>query len=160
VRVSGDTGAAGITLWAYTAQFGNGFSGTLSLEDPNGHQRIGTVNNAFAGFFGLNAAVLPCNAFAENVDGAAACGTAAQFGFRAPDIVLNARVDQQWGFAGVSAAMHDVSGAYYTPGATVSVNNGHPADKWGWAAAAGARFNLPGGDSIGANVCGTVGAPG
>ena len=26
-------------LWAYTAQFGNGFSGTLSLEDPAGPQR-------------------------------------------------------------------------------------------------------------------------
>ena len=34
VRVSGDTGASGQNLWAYTAQFGNGFSGTLSLEDP------------------------------------------------------------------------------------------------------------------------------
>ena len=32
VRVSGDTGASGQNLWAYTAQFGNGFSGTLSLE--------------------------------------------------------------------------------------------------------------------------------
>jgi hypothetical protein len=28
VRVSGDTGASGQNLWAYTAQFGNGFSGT------------------------------------------------------------------------------------------------------------------------------------
>ena len=27
VRVSGDTGASGQNLWAYTAQFGNGFSG-------------------------------------------------------------------------------------------------------------------------------------
>ena len=34
VRVSGDTGASGQNLWAYTAQFGNGFTGTLSLEDP------------------------------------------------------------------------------------------------------------------------------
>ena len=48
VRVSGDTGAAGENLWAYTAQFGNGFSGTLSLEDPAGHQRIGFVGGAGA----------------------------------------------------------------------------------------------------------------
>src|SRR3977135_650164 len=34
VRVSGDTGAAGENLWAYTAQFGNGFSRTVSLGDP------------------------------------------------------------------------------------------------------------------------------
>src|SRR6476661_10700961 len=38
VRVSGDTGASGQNLWAYTAQFGNGFSGTLSLEDPINHR--------------------------------------------------------------------------------------------------------------------------
>jgi len=29
--------ASGQNLWAYTAQFGNGFSGSLSLEDPNNH---------------------------------------------------------------------------------------------------------------------------
>ena len=34
VRVSGDTGASGQNLWAYTAQFGNGFSGTLSPKTP------------------------------------------------------------------------------------------------------------------------------
>ena len=39
VRTAGDTGAAGLTVWAYTAQFGNGFSGTLSLEAPQGHNR-------------------------------------------------------------------------------------------------------------------------
>jgi len=162
VRVSGDTGAAGQNLWAYTAQFGNGFSGTLSLEDPGGHQRIGTINNTTAGFFGINGGIVPCNAFAENADGVTVCGAGAQFGFRVPDVILNARVDQQWGFAGVSAAMHDLSGAYYTPGGVTAaaVNNGHPADQMGWAAAAGVKFNLPGGDMIGANVCGALGAPG
>src|SRR5262249_57399542 len=117
------------------------------------------VNNTTAGFFGLNGGIIPCNAFADNADGAAACGAASQFGFRAPDIVLNARVDQQWGFAGVSAAMHDVSGAYYTPGATVSVNNGHPADKWGWAAAAGGRVKPPRGGAILANLRGAPRPP-
>ena len=43
VRVSGDTGASGQNLWAYTAQFGNGFSGTLSLEDP-ATRRAGTLD--------------------------------------------------------------------------------------------------------------------
>ena len=46
VRTSGDTGAAGLTVWAYTAQFGNGFSGTLSLEAPQGHNRAPVVNGA------------------------------------------------------------------------------------------------------------------
>ena len=44
VRVSGDTGASGQNLWAYTAQFGNGFSGTLSLEDPATRKGMDTVD--------------------------------------------------------------------------------------------------------------------
>ena len=44
VRTSGDTGAAGVTVWAYTAQFGNGFSGTLSLESLTGHNRAQAVH--------------------------------------------------------------------------------------------------------------------
>ena len=40
------------------------------------------------------------------------------------------------------------------------VNNGHPEDKYGWALAGGAKFNLPGGDMIGFNVCYAEGAPG
>ena len=74
-----------------------------------------------------------------------------------PDIIANLRVDQAWGFAGISAALHDASGAYY--GAN-NVNNGHPADKYGWALAGGAKFNLAGGDMIGFNVCYAEGAPG
>ena len=34
VRVGGDTGATGQNLWAYTVQFGNGVSYSVSLEDP------------------------------------------------------------------------------------------------------------------------------
>ena len=82
----------------------------------------------------------------------------ANFGFRVPDVVANLRVDQAWGFAGISAALHDASGAYYnTPNV---VNNGHPEDKYGWALAGGAKFNLQGGDMIGFNVCYSEGAAG
>ena len=35
------------------------------------------------------------------------------FGFRVPDVVANLRVDQAWGFAGISAVLHDASGGYY-----------------------------------------------
>src|SRR4051794_36072623 len=42
VRVSGDTGASGQNLWEYTAQFGNGFSASLSLEDP-ATRKAGTI---------------------------------------------------------------------------------------------------------------------
>jgi hypothetical protein len=159
VRTSGDTGASGQNLWAYTAQFGNGFSGTLSLEDP-ATRKIGTIDVVAAGFWGPNGAFALDNAFALNGAPAGAAQTA--FGFRMPDIVANWRVDQAWGFAGVSAAIHDASGAYYSTATTGanSVNNGHPADKIGWAVAAGAQFNLPGGDQFGINACYTEGAPG
>ncbi len=40
------------------------------------------------------------------------------------------------------------------------MGNGHPADKYGWALAGGAKFNLTGGDMIGFNVCYSEGAPG
>ena len=40
------------------------------------------------------------------------------------------------------------------------VNNGHPEDKYGWALAGGAKFNLAGGDMVGFNVCYSKGAAG
>jgi hypothetical protein len=152
VRVSGDTGASGQNLWAYTAQFGNGFSGTLSLEDP-ATRKGGTVDLSTAGFLIPATALAADNAF--TVQGLAQ-GTG-PFGFRVPDIIANLRVDQAWGFAGISAALHDVSGAYY---GVNDVRNGHPADKYGWAFAGGIKFNLQGGDATGFNVCYTQGAPG
>jgi Porin subfamily len=149
VRVSGDTGASGQNLWAYTAQFGNGFSGTISLEDPATRKGGGTVDVTAAGFFGANGAIINDNGMTINN---------ANFGFRVPDLIANLRVDQQWGFAGISAALHDASAAYYqTPN---SVINGHPADKYGWAVAGGAKFNLAGGDAWGFNLCYTEGAAG
>ena len=121
VRTAGDTGAAGLTVWAYTAQFGNGVSGTLSAESPIGHNRASVLDTNVANFFNVNGAVTGDNAFSSNAGN----------GFRMPDVIANLRVDQAWGFAGVSFAVHDASGAYY--GATNSVNNGHPSDKLGWA---------------------------
>ena len=56
VRVSGDTGASGQNLWAYTAQFGNGFSGTLSLEDP-ATRKAGTLDVTAPDFFNQGAIV-------------------------------------------------------------------------------------------------------
>jgi hypothetical protein len=147
VRVSGDTGASGQNLWAYTAQFGNGFSGTLSLEDPATRKGNGTLDVTAPGVIGLGT-VVNDNGLTNNPT----------FGFRVPDVIANLRVDQAWGFAGVSAALHDASGAYY--GTPNVVNNGHPEDKYGWALAGGAKFNLPGGDMIGFNVCYTEGAAG
>jgi hypothetical protein len=152
VRTSGDNGAAGLMMWAYTAQFGNGFSATLSLEDPRGHNLSGVRDlfgpglTTFGGmFFGG-----PDNGLANNA------GT----GFQVPDIVANLRVDQPWGFFGVSAAVHQVAGGYFTINPAVAacaaapntVVCGHPEDKWGWAVGVGGQLNVPGmpGDTVGA----------
>jgi hypothetical protein len=152
-RINGDTDSSGQNLWAYTAQFGNGFSGSLSLEDP-ATRKAGTIDATVAGFFAANGGVSPDNAFAINGGGASPTA----FGFRVPDVIANLRVDQFWGFAGASVALHDASGGYY--GSPNSVNNGHPPDKLGWAAAAGAELHLPGGDSAGVNLAYGVGATG
>jgi Porin subfamily len=158
VRTSGDTGAAGVTVWGYTAQFGNGFSGTLSAESPIGHNRASVLDTNIGNFFNANGAVTADNAFSSNAGGN---------GFRMPDVIANLRVDQAWGFVGVSAAIHDASGAYYSGvvnacgGVGVNcVNNGHPADKLGWAVAVGGQLNLPGGDQAGINFAYGEGATG
>ena len=46
------------------------------------------------------------------------------------------------------------------PGPSNNVNNGHPADKFGWAVAAGALFNIPGGHKLGINAQWSEGAAG
>jgi len=150
-RVTGDTTVSnGDVVWAYTADFGNGVIGTLSLEDPAGHARAPVVDATVPGFFAVNGVITGDTAFSQQ--------GAALNGFRMPDIVVNGRVNQTWGFVGVSAAIHDASGAYY--GTPNSVNNGHPADKLGWTAAAGGKLNLPGGDMVGINACYAEGAVG
>ena len=64
VRVDGDTDISGQNLWAYTAQLGNGFSATLSLEDPATHKAF-TFDATAPGFFGLNGSVVNDNAFCD-----------------------------------------------------------------------------------------------
>jgi Porin subfamily len=159
VRTAGDTGAAGVTVWGYTAQFGNGFSGTLSAESPIGHNRASVLDTNIANFFNANGAVVSDNAFSQQTGGGN--------GWRMPDVIANLRVDQAWGFVGVSAAIHEVGGAYYSGvvsgcgGVTTNcVDNGHPADRLGWAVAVGGLLNLPGGDQAGVNFAYGEGATG
>jgi hypothetical protein len=147
-RTLGDTGANGQTLWAYTVQFGNGLSATASLEEPSTHT-FGVVD-----LNGGNIATLAGPA----ADTAHHGQSAVLQGFRTPDLILNARIDQAWGYAGVSVAFHESSGAYYlNPNLTP---NGHPADKYGWAFNVGGQLNLPGGDGVGIGFVWTEGATG
>jgi hypothetical protein len=145
-RVSGDTGSTGIYGLAYTAQFGNGIQATLSLED----------NGLASGGRGR---------FTDDMSAASVWALGSQItdnkGAQAPDVVGVLRIDQAWGYAQVSGALHDASGGYYlTPDVTTS---GHPDDKWGFALTGGFTLNdVLGlkGDQLGMQACYSEGALG
>jgi hypothetical protein len=129
-RVQADTGPLGVTVWAYTAQFGNGISGTLSAEDPSGRGHLTTFSGTTNGGFNIGAAITNSNGLSSNAGN----------GFLFPDIVGALRVDQAWGSAQVMAAMHDASGGYYGTLQTL----GHPSNAYGWAVGGAFVVNLPG----------------
>jgi hypothetical protein len=128
-RTTFDSGANGITVWAYTAQFGNGISASISAEDPNG--RFKNVTTQF-----------PIFSNGTNVSNSAGLGgqSPTNNGMLFPDVVGNLRVDQAWGSAQVMAAMHDASGAYYD---SRFVSSGHPDNAFGWAVGGAFSINLP-----------------
>ncbi|HLH88962.1 MAG TPA: porin [Xanthobacteraceae bacterium] len=159
-RVSGDTGALGLWGIAYTAQFGNGFSATLSFEDGGSSSQGNSqgqsssrghlVNNmSMASQWGLGT---------ESFDNE---------GWKFPDVVGSLRVDQAWGYAQIAAAVHDASAGYYQTGGTTLTTgiqgNGHPGDAHGWAVTGGFTLNdVLGmkGDQFGMQAVYTVGAAG
>jgi hypothetical protein len=137
-RVSGDTGALGIYGIAYTAQFGNGVTFTISAEDGGSSSQGNNVGNSSARGHLVSNLSIP---------GEFGLGTTSydNQGWRFPDVVGALRVDQAWGYAQISAAMHDASGGYYSgPGCGASAFcdiNGHPGNKLGWATSAGFTLN-------------------
>jgi hypothetical protein len=136
-----DTGDGGWMVAGYTAQFGNGFSGTLAAE----MRRMTQIIN-------INAGASP---FAP---GPFAGGAGQYGGFQAPDIVANLRIDQAWGSAQIMGALHQVNATYFSDPVPSS---GHPADKWGFAIGAGVKLNAPmigQGDYLQAQVNYTQGA--
>ncbi len=131
-----DSGDQGTLLAAYTAQWGNGISTTLSVEEQRKHavvnvDAISTDDNSIGGVT------------IENIN-----NDAVQQRF--PDVVANFRIDQAWGSFQVAGALHDASAAYYGDDCpavgnsiTGAMDCGHPGDKWGWAASVGATIKLP-----------------
>jgi len=110
------------TLLGYTAEFGNGFSASVSLEDA------------------VNRITAPANAYNNGLGDA-------QGGTQVPDIVGNLRLAQSWGTLMVSGAAHQsqIADGLAFPALSTS------SDKWGWAIQGFAQFNLPflaAGDSI------------
>ena len=112
--MDGGAGPAGKNVFAYTWQFGNGLSASLSAEDQAAISRpVVDLNTA-------------SNLLGTTVTGAT---VGDNYGQQMPDIVGNLRVDQAWGSAQIMGALHQVGGRYYTSfpanpcGATAGNNN-------------------------------------
>jgi hypothetical protein len=152
---------------AYTYQFGNGVSASLSLEESKpyiqfgsdrpifngGQARVSTpatiaANNAALFGSAINTGTLgapgasPQQSFVTATSLTAAVGSVGYNsggGQRAPDIVGQIRVDQAWGVFQVAGAAHLNHALYYGQ----QEWTGHPNDKWGGAGTAGLKLNLP-----------------
>jgi len=139
--LGGNNTDTGVNNIQYTAQFGNGVSGTIGLDDPTVWNRTAVYNLSLP----LNATLNAGNAYA---------------GVHAPDVVGNIRIDQAWGLFQISAAAHEVNGSYNVlnttavpAGATglagasptaLSEISGHPETKWGGSVMAALNIkNIP-----------------
>ncbi|TYO66564.1 porin [Bradyrhizobium hipponense] len=134
----------GVNQVAYTADFGQGITGSLALQDET------TANNGQSNLWNVSSGTAA--QFVTGVYGANDWG-----GTRTPDIIGQVRVDQAWGLAQISVAAHELHTAYY--GATEPT--GHPSDKWGWAVQGALSIkNIPtgAGDSINLQAVYTDGA--
>jgi porin-like protein len=129
----------GVNNIQYTAQFGNGVSATIGLDDPTVFNRTSVLNLGVAA---------TAAGFAPNV-APTAFGANAYGGTHAPDIVGNIRVDQAWGLFQISGMAHLVNASYNILGAggvptALSEISGHPEDKWGGAVMAALQIkNIP-----------------
>jgi hypothetical protein len=143
---NGSNDATGINQVAYTATFGNGVSGTISLEDAQPYRTAGLVNTS-ANFIAPWQAALPGSSAAGAYGVGNFAGNAVA-GDHVPDVVGNLRLDQAWGSLHVAAAAHEVHGNYYTPTDSAT---GHPGSTYGYAVTGAFELkNLPtgSGDSL------------
>ncbi len=124
-----NTGGSGTPVFAYTAMLGNGVTATLSLEDYT--ERRANIVPVFGVGFGAGNFVGGADNIANN------------HGNETPDIVGNLRVDQAWGSAQISGALHLNQAAYYVFSQPAGTVTAHPDDKWGWAVAAGLLLKMP-----------------
>jgi hypothetical protein len=160
LRTTGDTDLTGVILAALTYNAGNGFSASVSVEDPNGHYKVGVGNLNSVAMTPLGV-ITPSNGYVSG---------ALNQGMGVPDVIANLRVDQSWGYAGISGALHQVAGSYYSgPSAAGSgigciglpcTAFGHPSDKFGGAIAFGDNVYVPTGhgDTLGVNLVYSQGA--
>jgi len=142
--VGGSGTVTGVNQLTYTAQFGNGVSGTLALQDPVAYGQSNLLN--------VSAGLVSGAGFGAGTFGANDFG-----GTRAPDIVGVLKVDQAWGLAQLSVVAHENHAAYYGGNELT----GHPSDKWGFAVQGSLTIkNIPtgAGDNINVQAVYTDGA--
>jgi Porin subfamily len=127
---SNSQGGNGVELFAYTAQFGNGLSASLSLENADAH-RMG-ITNAGAAAVTASTTAAPFQPIGPSASGIS-------YGNQEwPDVVGNLRVDQAWGGAQVMGQIHQVRASDIA-----GVAGTAPSDATGWAIGGGLKFNLP-----------------
>jgi hypothetical protein len=145
-------------LLAYTATFGNGFSATLSVEDPNFRKNpifgTATAGNLASQYQFFTAANNLTPVIATNAAGAPVGEVFydVRQTSRLPDFVGVLRYDAAWGSAQLSAAVHEVNAGNATAlltfgGATIANTAGIVAPRvnseYGWAVQGGVKINLP-----------------
>jgi hypothetical protein len=140
--MGGHDTVTGVNNIQYTAEFGNGVSASVGLDDPTVFHRTAVYNLAAP----LNTTLVantPATAFLNAVGAQAN----AYGGVHAPTVVGRIRVDQAWGLFQVSAAANEVNGSYNSlglgglptglTGGNVpfgpSETSGHPDSKWGYS---------------------------
>jgi hypothetical protein len=144
--------AGGRFVAAYTHQFGNGISGTLSLED-NKERKRGNYN-------GTNA--LSILGASGTTAGSPSVDT--RGGNTWPEVVGQLRIDQAWGGFHIAANIMNNHVAYNCGGVsgttTVATGgcselSGNPSDKVGGGVNAGFKFNTPTGVNDALYIAGT-----
>ena len=155
---------ASTNLIAYTATLGEGFSATLSLEDPIFRKTPLYGNAATTGNLASQFNVFTGNSNVSPVIGTDAAGNPVGLAFldvvqrsRLPDFVGTLRYDGSWGSAQVSAAVHElntgnasfaINGFNASAGAPVARSPGttvapRAQTEYGWAVQGGVKINLP-----------------
>jgi hypothetical protein len=183
--VGGYDTVTGINNIQYTANFGNGVSATIGVDDNSASaynrtqifnatlqptNAATTINNAAAVFNNTTSTQATCNLglYGGASSYCAVMGTAYS-GAIAPDIVGNVKVDQAWGLFQISGALHDNTPGYWAEANTLNASTfiggdnassvqslGHPDSKWGGAVSAALQIkNLPTGAGDDVKIEGT-----
>jgi Porin subfamily len=139
-----NTSALGRNLIAYTATFGNGVTWTIAAEETTSRRGAlwdaGTNGLALGAFpgpntWGIIASPDGCPAASvtsdQNIGNTAgpfsvsdACATGDYAAQSIPDIVSSLRVNQAWGSAQISGALHQVRGNFYGNDTQSTISSG------------------------------------